>query len=382
MQQPSLAGNAPRSLAVTHLALTDFRCYHTARLDLDPGPVLLTGPNGAGKTNLLEAVSFLTPGKGLRGAQARDIDRRDGPGGWAVAAKVLSTHGPVRLGTARSPESERRDARINGAPARGQTELGEYLSAVWLTPQMDRLFLDGASARRRFLDRMVFGVDPAHAGRVSAYDKAMRERARLLRDGPADPAWLSALERQMAERGIAVAAARLSMATALDGACATPTGAFPAARLALEGMLENWLGECPALEAEDRLTKALASSRGRDREAGNTAFGPHRADLRVFMRDSAMEAALCSTGEQKALLIAVTLAHARLQAKRTGCAPVLLLDEVVAHLDSGRREALFESLEEVGAQAWLTGTDVALFRGILGRAQHVEVASATLVRKA
>lgn len=382
MPQPSLAGEAPRSLAVTRLALKDFRCYELARIALDPGPVLLTGPNGAGKTNLLEAISFLTPGKGLRGAQPREIDRHGGPGGWAVAADILSTHGPVKLGSARQSDSERRDARINGVPARGQNALGEYFTAVWLTPQMDRLFLDGTSARRRFLDRMVFGIDPAHAGRVGAYEKAMRERARLLRDGPADPAWLAALERQMAERGIAVAAARLTMTDALDNACRNPPGPFPGASLALEGTLETWLTEGPALQAEDRLAAALAQSRERDRASGTTAFGPHRADLKVIKRDVGVEAALCSTGEQKALLIAITLAHARLQAKRTGCAPVLLLDEVVAHLDSVRREALFESLEEVGAQAWLTGTDTALFRGILGRAQHIEVAAATLVRKA
>lgn len=373
---PGAAG--PAALAVTRLTVTDFRCYATARMELDARPVLLTGPNGAGKTNLLEAVSLLAPGKGLRGAALEAIDRRDGPGGWAVAGEIAGTQGPVRLGTGRRVEATRRDVRVDGAPAPGQAALARHFAAVWLTPQMDRLFLDGAVARRRFLDRLIYAMDAGHAGRVSAYDKALRDRARLLKEGRADPAWLGALERQIAERGVAIAAARRAAMGDLDAATRAPIGPFPGARLGLRGAVEEWLDGAPALAVEDRLAQALAASRREDAHTGGAAVGPHRTDFAVARADTGVAAGDCSTGEQKALLIAITLAHARLLADRAGAAPVLLLDEVAAHLDAERRAALFDTLRALGVQAWLTGTDAALFAGLSGACQHFHVAAARL----
>jgi DNA replication and repair protein RecF len=366
-------------LAVTRMRLTDFRSYRRGEYDGDTRPVVLTGPNGAGKTNLLEAVSFLAPGRGLRQARLSDVDRRsDGVAGWAVAATVTGDGGPVDIGTGREQDQQRRSVRVNGAPASGQGALSDYVSVVWLTPQMDRLFLDGASARRRFLDRLVFGFDTAHAGRVSAYEHAMRERLRLLKTGRFDDAWLSALEGTMAERGVAIAAARRDMAHRLSRACAHGTGPFPRAGIAAVGEVESWLDDGPALAAEDRLRDGLSRTRRADAESGRTATGPHRSDFSVWHLEKDMPADQCSTGEQKALLIAVVLADARLQAAERGAAPLLLLDEVAAHLDAEKRHTLFVEILTLGAQAWLTGTDRATFAELEQHAQFFRVAAATL----
>jgi len=268
-------------VGVTRLVLTDFRNYRSARLDLDAGPVVLSGPNGAGKTNLLEAVSFLSPGRGLRNARLGEIDRRDGasePGtsGWAVAATIMTRRESIRIGTGREPEGgERRVVRIDGEPARSQAALGECLGVLWLTPQMDRLFVEGPGGRRRFLDRLVLGLDPAHATRVAGYEQALRERARLLRDGPSDPVWLSALEEVMAQQGVAVAAGRRDAVERLDQVCAAAEGAFPRAGLALIGAVEDWLGTMPALEAEEQFKAVLAENR-----AGDAAYGGELPGLR------------------------------------------------------------------------------------------------------
>jgi DNA replication and repair protein RecF len=275
---------------------------------------------------------------------------------------------------ATSDSGERRLLRIDGAPAKSHTALAEHLSLVWLTPQMDRLFLEGSSARRRFLDRLVYGFDPTHAARVSAYEQAMRERARLLRDGPADPAWLAALEERMAEHGIAVAAARREVTARLDAVAGETRGPFPGARLALTGAVEDWLEAMPALAAEDELRRRLNAARQIDAESGTTTVGPHRADFAVRHAQTGMAAAECSTGEQKALLVAVLLAQARLQAELRGAPPVMLLDEVTAHLDGKRRAALFEEIVALGSQAWLTGTDPELFAELDGRADFMTVA--------
>jgi DNA replication and repair protein RecF len=375
---------APARPAVTRLALTDFRSYASARLAADDRPVVLTGPNGAGKTNLLEALSFLAPGRGMRRAKLAEIDRRapaGAAGAWTVAATVATPQGPVQIGTGRdatSDSGERRLLRIDGAAAKSQAALAEYLSLVWLTPQMDRLFLEGSAPRRRFLDRLVYGFDPAHAARVAAYEQAMRERARLLRDGPADAAWLQALEQRMAEHGIAVAAARREVTARLDAACRAAEGPFPAARLALTGEVEHWLDEKPALAVEEELRSRLAASRRLDGESGATTVGPHRGDLAVSHGGTGMAAAQCSTGEQKALLIAVLLAQARLQTALRGMAPVMLLDEVTAHLDAKRRAALFAEIAGLGAQAWLTGTDPGLFAELERSAQFFGVADGAI----
>ena len=376
---------APARPAVTRLMLTDFRSYASARLMADERPAVLTGPNGAGKTNLLEALSFLAPGRGMRRAKLAEIDRRTSPaspaGAWTIAATVATKRGPVQIGTGRDAQSEsgeRRLLRIDGAAAKSQAALAEHLSLVWLTPQMDRLFQEGSAPRRRFLDRLVYGFDPAHATRVGAYEQAMRERARLLRDGPADPAWLAALEQRMAEHGVAVAAARREVTARLDAACREAQGPFPAARLALTGEVEQWLETMPALAAEEELRGRLAAARRLDGESGATTVGPHRGDLAVQHAGTGRTAAQCSTGEQKALLISVLLAEARLLREANGAAPVMLLDEVTAHLDGERRAALFEAILGLGAQAWLTGTEAGLFAGLERAAQFFSVADGTI----
>jgi DNA replication and repair protein RecF len=371
-------------VGVSRLVLTDFRNYRSARLELDAGPVVLTGPNGAGKTNLLEAMSFLSPGRGLRNARLSDVDRRDPTGtaigsGWAVAANVDTRRGPVAIGTGRDAAGgERRAVRIDGEPARRQAELGERLGVLWLTPAMDRLFMEGPEGRRRLLDRLVLGLDPAHATRVARYEQVLRERSRLLRDGPNDPAWLAALEETMAAEGVAIAAARREAVERLDRACAEANGAFPRARLTLLGTVETWLEAMPALDAEERFKAALAQARAADMLSGGAALGPHRSDLAVMHADKGVAAEAASTGEQKALLISILLAQAELQRAVRGEPPLLLLDEVAAHLDSRRREALFEILAGLDGQAWLSGTDAAVFAPLRGGAHFVAVQDGTL----
>jgi DNA replication and repair protein RecF len=379
---PYMKGEAPTAralpLAVTRLTLTDFRNYAALRLDADPRPVVLTGPNGAGKTNLLEALSLVAPGRGLRRARLSEIDRR-GAGPWAVAATVATPRGPVQIGTGRdaaSASGERRLVRIDGVKA-AQAELAGYVHLVWLTPQMDRLFLEGSSGRRRFLDRLVLGFDAGHAARLSAYERAMQERARLLSESAADAGWLAALEEGMAADAVAIEAARRDMVARLDAACGEET-VFPRASLALSGEVAALLEEVPALAAEETLRRRLAAARGRDAESGTTTVGTHRSDLVVRHAMSGMPAASCSTGEQKALLIAIVLAHARLLIAATGAPPILLLDEVAAHLDGARRAALYAALVNLGAQAWLTGTERTLFSGLAGLAQFFNVADAAL----
>ncbi|MBK1668024.1 DNA replication/repair protein RecF [Rhodovibrio sodomensis] len=396
-----VAAPAPTpGLYVRRLHLTAFRNYAHAELHGDGRPVVLTGPNGAGKTNLLEAVSFLAPGRGLRRAGLSEVERHPGAQGrgqgadaqadapvpaqqpWAVAARVITPDGPRDLGTGRDPTAdgrERRAVKIDGDFAGSQQALGEIVAVTWLTPQMDRLFQDSPGGRRRFVDRLVYGIDPAHAGRVNAYEHALRERARLLRgDRAPDPAWLGVLEQRMAERGVAIAAARRQLIDRLASASASGGGPFPKADLGLAGDLETWFDELSALDAEEKMTAALQQARGRDADTGGAAYGPHRADLvaRHVARD--LPAELCSTGEQKALLISIVLAHARLLTAERGFAPLVLLDEVAAHLDAERRAALFDELVALGAQPWLTGTDPELFAGLQGRAQFFEVQAARI----
>lgn len=354
---------------LTRLTLTDFRSYARAELAMPGAPVFLYGPNGAGKTNLLEAVSLLSPGRGLRNATAQELGRRE-PGeaqgrAWAVAAEVGGEHA---IGTGlEAPGAARRTVRLDGEtvpPGR----LAEFVRLVWLTPQQDRLFLEGAADRRRFFDRLVFAVEPSHAANASAYEKAMRERTALLVDGPADPAWLGALEARMAEAGALLAAARARTLAALqeeiDGRADRP---FPQAELAFEG---DWARAWSTPE----LAEALRRARERDAAAGRALAGPHRGDLAVVHRQKDRPAAECSTGEQKALILNLVLAQAaRLSRAESAPKPILLLDEVAAHLDPSRRAALFDEIEASGLQAFLTGTEAALFEGLKNRAQGVRV---------
>ncbi len=362
------------------IALSDFRSYAKGALDLTGAPVFLFGPNGAGKTNLLEAISLLAPGRGLRHAAIAEVGRRL-PGeaagrAWAVAAEVEAADGLTRLGAGtETPGATRRSVRIEGesvAPAR----LSDHLRVVWLTPQQDRLFLEGASERRRFFDRLVFAAEPAHAAAAGAYERALRERMRLLIDGPADGVWLTALEVQAAEAGAAVAVARARTLAALrDEIDARGERPFPLADLSLSGAFEQMAASGVA-EAEigARLTGALAAARERDAAAGRALTGPHRTDLLVAHRLKGRPAAECSTGEQKALILNLVLAQAsRLSRARSAPNPILLLDEVAAHLDHFRRAALFDEIEALGLQAFLTGTDEALFNDLKGRADGVRV---------
>jgi DNA replication and repair protein RecF len=371
---------------VSRLDLTNFRNYAALRLDTGPQPVVLTGANGAGKTNLLEALSFFAPGRGIRKSALPEVARMASgvsAGSWAAAVQVSDPSGQTSLGTGLEARPEggasRRAVRIGGEPARGQAAFAEHLCVVWLTPDLDRLFMEGGTARRQFVDRMVYGFDAEHARRLATYEQAMRGRQRLLRDNVGDTAWLAAEEETMAATGVAIAAARREVVARLDAAIALEDAQreapFPRAGLEFEGEVEVWLDHGPALEAEDRLREVLARGRARDGEAGRALHGAHRSDLLVHHRDKDMAAALCSTGEQKALLIAIVLAHARLLGLARGSAPVILLDEVAAHLDEGRRVALAERILGLGAQAWLTGTDTSLFEAFAGKAQNFEVSS-------
>ncbi|HCX67565.1 MAG TPA: DNA replication/repair protein RecF, partial [Rhodobiaceae bacterium] len=331
---------------------------------------------GAGKTNLLEAVSLLSPGRGLRGVPYAEIARDSGAGGWAVAATLETQDGAVRVGTGIEPGVETarsRQVRVGGEQA-GPSALAELVSVVWLTPAMDRLFVEGASERRRFLDRLVMGFDPAHGTRAGAYDRALRERNKLLADNVFDDAWLSGLEGQMAEHGVALAAARVEMLARLRGALeAAQEGPFPRARVAIEGSLEAAILSEAAVDVEDAFRDRLKEMRGRDAAAGRALDGPHRSDLLVRHAAKDREARLCSTGEQKALLIGMVLANARLLAAR-GHPPLLLLDEIAAHLDEERRAALFDEIVGLNLQAFMTGTDPSLFQSLGERAQSLAVA--------
>ncbi|CAD7030045.1 DNA replication/repair protein RecF [Pseudorhizobium endolithicum] len=367
---------------LSRLKLTDFRNYPEAVLMLDGRHVVLTGDNGAGKTNLLEAVSFLSPGRGLRRAVLSEVSRVGGTGGFSVFAEVEGMEGEVSLGTGIDGDSDSlsRRLRINGTPARSTEELSDHLSVLWLTPAMDGLFTGPSADRRRFLDRLVLSIDPGHGRRASDFERAMRSRNRLLSEGRYDPAWVSAVEAQMAGLGISMAAARREMLDLLRHlASVSQQEPFPTPVLALEGFLDA-AGDMPAAELEERYLDMLREGRGRDAAAGRTLEGPHRSDLLVRHREKDMDAGRCSTGEQKALLIGLILAHARLTANMTGFAPVLLLDEIAAHLDEGRRIALFDLVHELGGQAFMTGTDDAMFSPLGERAQFLEVDGGSIRR--
>jgi DNA replication and repair protein RecF len=367
------------STHISKLTLTNFRNYAALSLDLRPGAVVFTGDNGAGKTNLLEAISFLTPGRGLRRAPYGDVAREGSESGFTVHAHVEGENGEAEIGTGTAgsdaPGEAGRRVRINGANAKSAEDMLEWLRVIWLTPAMDALFTGPAGDRRRFLDRLVLAIDASHGQRALDYEKAMRGRNRLLSEESRDRGWFEAIETQMAETGVAIAAARAEMVRLLAAMIEKlpATGPFPQADISLAGTLENQIGLQPAVEIEENFRRMLADGRERDRAAGRTLEGPHRSDLIVSHRPKAMPAELCSTGEQKALLVGIIISHARLCGEMSGTVPILLLDEIAAHLDAGRRAALFAILEELDCQAFMTGTEAALFSSLRGKAQFLTV---------
>ncbi|MBZ9869974.1 DNA replication/repair protein RecF [Mesorhizobium sp. BR1-1-9] len=374
----------PAQTHISKLTLTNFRNYAALSIELEPGAVVFSGDNGAGKTNLLEAISLLTPGRGLRRAPYADVAREGGDGGFALHARLDGPDGQVEIGTGISGgdslgEGGRR-VRINGATARSAEDMLEWLRVTWLTPAMDALFTGPAADRRRFLDRLVLAIDPGHGQRALDYEKAMRGRNRLLTEGSRDLSWFEAIETQMAETGVAIAAARAEMVRLLAAMIdrLPDSGPFPQADIGLSGDLEAEIATTPAVDVEEWFRRTLAGGRDRDRAAGRTLDGPHRSDLVVRHRPKATPAALCSTGEQKALLVGIVLSHARLTGEMSGLTPILLLDEIAAHLDGGRRAALFSILEELNCQAFMTGTDAALFSSLGGRAQFLTVDHGTV----
>ena len=423
--------NTTTGLWVERLALTDFRNYASLVIETGPEPQVIAGANGSGKTNLLEALSLLSPGQGMRRAAFADIPRAGGSGGFAVAARAHTLNGVAEIGTGLQPGAagpglspwgeagadsagegavelpplsdsppphpgplpkgrgggERgRIVRIDGVAQSGSGVLADYLEIVWLTPAMDGLFTGSGSERRRFLDRLILCFDPAYRTIAGRFERAMTARNRLLADGVRDNAQLSGFERVMAENGVAVAAARLEAVAAMGGIIRArkardANSAFPWCELAIEGALENDLAGMPALEAEDGYAKTLRDTRERDRGAGRTLDGPHRSDLVVAHGPKQIAARLCSTGEQKALLIGLVLAHAELlTARQEGASPILLLDEITAHLDEHRRAALFEEILRLKAQAWMTGTDRSAFEAMRGRAQFWAVEDSKAAR--
>jgi DNA replication and repair protein RecF len=378
---PAVSAN---SAWVERLALTNFRNYDSAELIVTAAPIVLLGNNGAGKTNLLEAVSLLAPGQGLRRAPYPELARADALGDWAVAARLITAEGPIEIGTGLQPQAggaaqSGRIVRINGAAQSGSGALAEIADMVWLTPAMDGLFTGPAGDRRRFLDRLILCFDPAYRTRAALFERAMRQRNRLLEDGVREASRFGGLERVMAETGVAIAAVREE---AVSGLIATisarradnPDSPFPWADISLDGAIEQMLRNCPAIEVEDAYADMLARGRERDRAAGRTLDGPHRTDLLVAHGPKAQAAKLCSTGEQKALLTGLVLAHAQmLSRRRERGAPILLLDEIAAHLDDLRRAALFAEILSLGLQAWMTGTDAHAFSSLAGRATFCHV---------
>jgi DNA replication and repair protein RecF len=369
---------------VRRLTLSNFRNYRTASLEADDRPIVLCGQNGAGKTNLIEAISLLAPGRGLRRATFEEVAFQEGDGSWAVAAEVEGALGLATLGTGVEPPQDdgaaaQRKCRIDREPVSSAAAFADHLRVVWLVPAMDSLFVGAPSERRRFLDRLALAVDAEHASRVNALERALRSRNRLLAEPRPDPHWLDAVEHETAELAVAVAAVRAEAVSRMERVLASRRESdFPPAELALDGWMEKLLPTHPALDIEERYRAVLRENRARDAAAGRTLDGPHVTDLSVVYMRKNIAAGAASTGEQKALLIGLVLAHARLITEMTASTPVLLLDEIVAHLDPGRRAALHAELAQLGAQVWMTGADPAAFAEVADRAAMIEIRSGRL----
>jgi DNA replication and repair protein RecF len=371
-------------MPVRRLTLNNFRNYHAASLEAGAKTIVLVGPNGAGKTNLIEAISFFAPGRGLRRANLDEVAFSEGDGSWAVSAEIEGALGLATLGTGIERPLEEgatvvRKCRIDREPVGSAAAFADHLRVVWLVPAMDTLFVGAPSERRRFLDRLALAVDAEHGSRVNALERSLRSRNRLLEEARPDAHWLDAVEHETAELAVAVASQRVETIRRLDAVLASRrASAFPPAEIALDGWMEKLIPEHPAIEIEERYRAVLRDNRARDAAAGRTSDGPHLTDLKVTYAHKGIAAADASTGEQKALLIGLVLAHGRLIAEMTGFAPLLLLDEIVAHLDPARRAALHVELAQLGGQVWMTGADPALFVEVGDDAMVVEVASGRL----
>ncbi|HEY8160674.1 MAG TPA: DNA replication/repair protein RecF [Methylocystis sp.] len=371
--------DSPPAPRVRRLSLADYRSYTQARCEMDAPLVALIGENGAGKTNVLEALSLFSPGRGLRRAELAECARRGGAGGFAVSIDIELDGASTQLGHGLAPEGERQ-FRIDRAPVSSARAFADHLRVLWLTPAMDGLFNGPAGERRRFLDRLALGVDADHGARVNKLERALRNRNRLLEEGVSDRRWLEAAEQEIAALGVAVAAARRETVSRLSSLIVARESVFPWAEIAIDGEIETMLAEAPALAVEERFRETLRETRRRDAAAGRTLTGPQTSDLAVRHGPKNEAARDCSTGEQKALLMGLTLAHARLVGEMTGKAPLLLLDEVAAHFDPRRREALFEELEALGGQVWMSGADPLLFTSLQGRAEMVQVTPGRIER--
>lgn len=368
---PATLSRAP--LSVAKVSLFHFRNYGDLCLNFEAAPVVLTGANGSGKTNLLEAISLLAPGRGFRRATMAEFQNQNTAQPWAISVGLNTAYGALNIGIGRDPKDLAGDKRlihIDGKNARGQSVLSTHVAMAWVTPDMDRVLVEGPGARRRLLDRLVYSFDPTHSARVHRYEKALRERSRLLREGIADATWLGALEDEMAQTGVAIAAARNQLVMQLRAAIVETSSAFPRADIALRGVAEESLEDQAALLVEDKIRAELARTRSEDRHTGTCAIGPHRSDLVVRHRTNNCPVDLCSTGEQKALLVAIMIAYLRTLIRHRAMTPLFLLDDGVAHLDSLRRDALFEEIRGLGVQAWLTGTDRQPFAPLMPYAQH------------
>jgi DNA replication and repair protein RecF len=371
-------------MPVRRLTLNNYRNYHAASLEAGAKTIVLVGPNGAGKTNLIEAISFFAPGRGLRRANLDEVAFSEGDGSWAVSAEIEGALGLATLGTGIERPLEEgatvvRKCRIDREPVGSAAAFADHLRVVWLVPAMDALFVGAPSERRRFLDRLALAVDAEHGSRVNALERSLRSRNRLLEEARPDAHWLDAVEHETAELAVAVASQRVETVRRLDAVLASRRAcAFPPAEIALDGWMEKLIPEHPAIEIEERYRAVLRDNRARDAAAGRTSDGPHLTDLKVTYAHKGIAAADASTGEQKALLIGLVLAHGRLIAEMTGFAPLLLLDEIVAHLDPARRAALHVELAQLGGQVWMTGADPALFIEVGNDAMVVEVASGRL----
>jgi DNA replication and repair protein RecF len=366
-----------KSLWLSKLMVTNFRNYSQAQIKVHAPAVVLTGQNGVGKTNLLEAVSLLAPGRGMRrGRREHWPNIASGKANWAVSGTLESHYGSIQIGSGIASEAAPagRVMRIEGQTV-SQMEVGEYITVSWLAPHMDGIFVDSPGARRKFLDRLVIAFDPAHIGRMVRYEKALRQRSRLLAEDSSDTVWLKSVEAILAETAVAVTAARQTLIQDLNHEAEKGWLGFPGVRLDLTGDTEEWLGEMPAVQVEDKLMAAAQAAR----LAGNMIMpGPHCSDLQAVHLTSQTPAYLASTGQQKAILIAVVLAHARMQERRLGRAPIMLLDDVVAHLDAERRGSLFEAVGLLGGQCWCSGSDEQQFDSLIGKAQFIKVKSSQL----